>query len=378
MNKFGIYAWPAYANKKDNPYNYLIYRHIEEEGYPVYDLSHYKKNLLVKIALSSKYKVLHIHWPSTHVLKADTVVAAWRRLLSFYFFIKIIKLSGKKIVWTVHNLEVHENTYANLQKYMNKILYNNVDGFISMNKLGIDLIGKKLKFGNKQKISYIPHPHYKFYYPNKLTSEQARKELDIDNKTFVFVFIGKIRAYKNLPALISAFINLNDRNTLLLIAGKVCNDVLLQSLNEQIGETPNVRLYNSFIEDDNLQVFLNAADLVVTPYSKIFNSGSVFLNLSFNKPTLVPDLYALSELKDGLGTYWIKTYKGDLTDEVLKRTMRQVLREKYKALEPDIDIHDPEMIAKHTISFYESLCNSSPDYISKMKLASMKKLSIHG
>jgi glycosyltransferase involved in cell wall biosynthesis len=202
---------------------------------------------------------------------------------------------------------------------------------------------------------YIPHPHYKNYYSNQITREEAREKLNIPGKYFVFLFLGQIRSYKNLPLLIKAFKSLNDKNTFLLIAGKVYKDVSSSFLKQLIGESENIRFYDSFIKDDEVQVFLNAANLVVLPYAKVFNSGSVFLNLSFNKPTLAPDIYAFSELKEEVGKRWIKTYNGTLCPEILETSMKETINDKKPSLKPDIGVYDPKKIAENTLNFYKSL-----------------------
>ncbi|MEJ7683904.1 MAG: hypothetical protein WKG06_39805 [Segetibacter sp.] len=97
--------------------------------------------------------------------------------------------------------------------------------------------------------------------------------------------------------------------------------------------------------------------MVVTPYKKVFNSGSIFLNLSFNKPTLAPAMYAFEELQKKIGSYWIKTYEGELSSEILEKGMKEVIEEKSESLKPDLKLFDPEAIALKTINFYKILLN---------------------
>ena len=359
MNKFSIYAWPAYSTKKLNPYTYLIYKHIEEQGYLVQDvyLGNVKMSIkyMLKVAFSSKCKIFHIHWPSSNILKGRSAFIAWRQLTLFFVAIKLIRLSGKKIVWTVHELEDHESRYPHIKRLIDKTLFENVDGFISMNKRVAEVVKERIKRRDKQRVVLIDHPHYKGHYLNTLTRIEARAKLNIKNEVFVFLFIGQIREYKNVPALIASFKALNNENTLLLIAGRPKTEAVLASIKNEIDGSTRIKLYNTFVKDDDLQNFINACDLVVTPYKRIFNSGSVFLNLSFGKPTLGPDMYALSELKDDLGRRWVKTYKGTLTPEVLEQAMEEVKQENRNKIDPNLDRYAPEQIAKETIAFYQSL-----------------------
>jgi glycosyltransferase involved in cell wall biosynthesis len=359
MNKFGIYAWPAYSTRTLNPYNYLIYKHIEELGYPVHDLYFNKLLELAKVALSRDVKVVHLHWPTRIVLNKSSRLRAYQRIIQFHIFIKVCKLFRKKIFWTVHNLEEHETTHDRLQRFMNRILYSNVDGFITLNETGMHLIREKLNAPSKQKIWFIPHPHYKYYYKNNRSGEDARKKLGLPPFGFVFLFFGQIRNYKNVPQLIRAFKGLNNSDTYLLIAGKAGKTMVGREIEQMIANEKNILFKDAFIEESQVQDYLNAADLVVTPYTRIFNSGSVFLNLSFCKPTLAPDFFALSELKEILGPQWIKTYTGELTAEHLQISMNEVREEKTHETAPNLKRYSPRTIARRTVSFYQSLLKSN-------------------
>ncbi len=354
MKNFGIYAWPAYSTRLGNPYNYLIYHNIEKKGFQVYDFEVNIKNIF-QTGFSSKYEILHIHWP-THVLNARSYRLALRRMYTLTLFIRFAKLIGKKIVWTVHNLEPHESNFPQLHKQLNNFLYKHVDGFISMNKSGLEEIKERATNLKHQKFAYIPHPHYINYYPNELSPAQARKALGIAPDKFVFLFFGQIRSYKNVTGLIKTYRDLKEENKFLVIAGNVHEDIE-QELKELTAGASDIALYDTFIKDEDIQSFLNCADLVVTPYNKIFNSGSALLNLSFNKPTLAPDLWALAELKELVGSRWVKTYEGKISAKILGKAMHEIIEENTALADPapDLSLLEPAKIASQTIAFYQEL-----------------------
>lgn len=354
MKKIGILAWPAFSTKAGNPYNYILYSNIKKKGHHLYDFDFTLKNI-IKYSLSSKYKIFHIHWP-THMFAGRTFSEARLRLNMFFFFINLIKFFGKKVVWTVHNLEAHENQFPSLQKKLDDFMYRKVDGFISLNKSGLDLIKEKAGANGRQQFAHTFHPHYKDYYLNEISREQARQALGVPADKFVFLFLGQIRAYKNVTGLIQAYKGLKASNTLLLIAGNVHDDIA-KELKEHLENADGIMFIDSFVRDEDLQLYFNCADVVVTPYNRIFNSGSVFLNLSFNKPTLAPDLWALTELKQKVGSRWIKTYQGQISTEVLEQNIVEIVRESKDLSMSDLDINyfSPETIAEETVAFYKSL-----------------------
>ncbi len=352
MSKYGILAWPAYATKANNPYNYLIYKEIEKSGYPVFEFDFNWRNVL-KHSFSNKYKIFHIHWPS-NILSYSTYQQASRRLILFHLFLIIIKIFRKKIIWTVHNLQAHESDHPRLQMKLDQILYQYVDGFISLNKKGLEQIQTKTSKKGTQKFKYIPHPHYQNYYDNNISKERAREILGIPKDKFVFLFIGQIRRYKNITGLIDAFNQLKNDKKFLLIAGNVHHEIK-NEISQKVTAAKHILFHESFVKDADLQLYLNCSDLVVTPYSNIFNSGSVFLNMSFYKPTLAPEIGIFPELREQAGKSLIKLYKDTLSDKNLEDAMLEVIEDTQLIKETDLSMFDPQKIALETITFYNSL-----------------------
>lgn len=365
MEKIGILAWPAFSTKKGNPYNYILYSNIQSKGYQLYEFDITLKDILKYSLL--QFDVFHIHWP-THLFFENSEFKARLRLKVFFLFIKLIKFCGRKVVWTVHNLEAHESKFPALQKQLDDFLYREVDGFISLNKAGLDLIKKKALNPEEQKFAHIAHPHYEEYYVNAVSRNEARQKLGVPAEQFVFLFLGQIRAYKNVIGLIKAFKDLKSAKATLLIAGSVHQEVEAE-LRDSLKGAAGVVFSDSFVKDEDLQLYLNCADVVVTPYNKVFNSGSVYLNLSFSKPTLAPDVGALTELKQLVGPRWIKTYQGQISAKALEKSMAEVMSESYAiaAPSPDISYFDPEMVAVETVSFFHSLFETEEAAVRRRK-----------
>lgn len=354
MKPFEISAWPAFANEGSNPYNSIIYNAVLGEGYVINEFE-FSSKYIIDCLLNKKCKVIHFHWPN-YIIFGKSVKKATLRLQVFFAFIHLMKTLGRKIVWTVHNLEAHESDFPALQKSLEIFLYKNVDGFISLNKSGLAPIKAKANGGSGQKFAHIQHPYYKDYYLNNVSTGEARAILNISLDKFVFLFLGQIRTYKNVIGLVTAYKQANDANSMLLIAGKVHEEVKEELLRAVSGRN-DIIFIDSYIKNEEIQLYLNAANVVVTPYNRIFNSGSIFLNISFNKPTLAPDVWAISELQQVVGSRWVKTYQGNITKEVLMQCKSEVVADimgEEQSL-PDISQFSPEKIAADTIRFYKEL-----------------------
>ncbi len=351
MKKIGVLSYPAHANKDLNPYNHILSSALEDLDVNMIEFD-FTTSYLSKIFFNHlKFNIFHLHWP-TNILTSKSWIKAYRNLIMFQTIVWLFKLRKKKIVWTVHNLNDHEKTYPDLQEKMYKVLYNKVDGFISLNETGIQDIAKKIS-GKNQKIVFTPHPYYKNYYDNNISQTEARERFNIPNDAIVFLFLGQIRKYKNVTGLIKAFEKLNLDNSRLILAGKVHPEIKkeIEYLTKNVN---NVILHSYFIKDNDLQYFLNASDIVVTPYNKIFNSGSIFLNLSFAKPTLAPAISAIPEIEAMVGKQWIITYTGEISSDKLAEAIA-IAKDNTVNAKPDLSFYEPKSVAENTIEFYKSL-----------------------
>jgi beta-1,4-mannosyltransferase len=141
----------------------------------------------------------------------------------------------------------------------------------------------------------------------------------------------------------------------LLIAGKPVPPEDAPHLEALAARDPRVQFELGFVRDDRLQLFFNAADLIVLPYRQILNSGSALLALSFNRPVLAPAIGSLPELAQTVGGHWMQLYKGDLETGELQNALEvsRSLRDQLVPLEP----FDWERIAVDTKRFYLELTN---------------------
>ena len=123
----------------------------------------------------------------------------------------------------------------------------------------------------------IPHGHYRGAYPASLSRDQARRALGLRADEFVAVFLGLIRAYKGVPQLIRCFKAAQLTDARLLVAGKPLNTIIARELKELAEPDTSIELFLDFIDQNDIQKFLRAADLVILPYEEISNLGSAIL-----------------------------------------------------------------------------------------------------
>jgi glycosyltransferase involved in cell wall biosynthesis len=236
-----------------------------------------------------------------------------RKSLALLGLVWIARRRGTRIVWTVHNLESHDRRFPRVERWFWRGFVRQVDGVISLSHAGQQAALRRYPALRRAEHFVIPHGHYRSAYPNDVTRPEARARLGIAPAARVAAFVGQLRAYKNVPELIAAARASADADLVALVCGKPASDALRDDLRVRAGDDPRVQLRLEPIAKADMQLILNAADLVVLPYRDVLNSGAALLALSFDRPVLVPNAGALSELRQLVGADWVRTYDGALS-----------------------------------------------------------------
>lgn len=341
-----ILASPAFANEKVNPYNALLYREIDKISPSVNEYSH-KKSWL------GRYDILHFHWPDGFI-NQPKLLKAFQRVMILTFVVASAKAKGTKLVWTVHNIVPHDAYHAKLSQYFMRWFIKQCDGLIFMSELSKNTFFEHYQPQEELQWAIIPHGHYRTSYPPAIDKGQAKKQLGLPENKKVLLSFGMIKPYKNIDVLVDVFARANPAEYLLVIAGNPDTPQMAECLEALQATSDKVRLFLKFIPDEELSVFLSAADLVILPYKAILNSGALLLALSFNKPVIAPRIGAFTALQQELGSQWIHCYDGELQPETLISASQQLLQ----AERPDIcplGNYDWDRLAQATLDFYRGL-----------------------
>jgi glycosyltransferase involved in cell wall biosynthesis len=142
----------------------------------------------------------------------------------------------------------------------------------------------------------IQHGHWIGYYPNTVSCSAARSRLGLTEGEFVFLFVGLCKPYKNLEGLIRAFGRLPG-NPVLVIAGKFQDATYEATIRTAVSHSGNrIVLHSGFVRHEDMQVYLRACNVLVTPYNEVLSSGSAILGLSFGRPVIAPAIGCLKDL----------------------------------------------------------------------------------
>lgn len=311
---------------RDNPYQKLLYASIDRLGVSCRGLA--GRDFTLKWLHENKNTVrfLHFHW-LFGIYDPGNSGLDLRKTRGFLFKITVAKLLGYKILWTVHNLISHEPSHLKLEILVRKAVARLADHVIVHCNYARDLIHKEWGIG-PGKITVIPHGSYIGYYPNDISRNEARQRLGLSEDDFIFLFFGMIRNYKGMKQLLESFGEVNSINpkTRLVMAGKPFNDTIRSEL-EAMARSKRISTFLGYIPDEEVQLFFNAADVVVLPYQNILTSGAAILALSFGKPLIVPNKGCIPELINDENGF-LYHHDRELTETML-RAVRKTHGKKY-------------------------------------------------
>ncbi len=218
--------------------------------------------------------------------KSDAVIVhIFNPTVFDYLFIKKTKKHGKQVVCIFHDLE--SLVLPDVKNTFTEKCLTLVDHVVVHNNYSLKLAQQK--FPNiTQKFSVIPHISFQ---DSKIVSSKtnARSQLALPLEKDIVLFFGMIKPSKGLDILLKA---MKDVDANLAIAGRLRNqnfENYAQIIDEN-SISSKVFSELSYISNDKRDLYFKAADLIVLPYRKIYQSGVLILALSYNLPVVMSDL----------------------------------------------------------------------------------------
>jgi D-inositol-3-phosphate glycosyltransferase len=150
-----------------------------------------------------------------------------------------------------------------------------------------------------EKIDVTLHGNFVDMVPGNLTRDAAKANFGFLPQQRVLVFFGQIKDVKGLDILLKGFALAReaDKSLHLLVGGRVWKTDFSKyaDIIEKYNLMPHCTLHIRYIPDAEVPFFYRCADLVVLPYSRIYQSGVVLEAMSYGSPVLVSDIDGMLE-----------------------------------------------------------------------------------
>ena len=251
-------------------------------------LNYYKQ--LISYATTAQPKLFHLLWNNKFEFFDRTLLMLYYRML------------GKKIILTVHNVNVRkrDSNDSYLNRISLRLQYNFCHHiFVHTERMRSELVSDfRIPKG---KVSVIPFGINNTVPNTVLSTEEAKQQIGVNRSDKTLLFFGNIAPYKGLEYLISAFSALlaKDPNYRLIIVGrpKGSQDYWKQIQQAIAPGRIRDRIIEriEYIPDELTALYFKAADVLVLPYTHVFQSGVLFLAYSFGLPAIVADVGTLRE-----------------------------------------------------------------------------------
>jgi D-inositol-3-phosphate glycosyltransferase len=250
---------------------------------------------LVSYSARAKPKIFHILWNNKFQFFDRT-------LLMLYY-----KLVGKRVVFTAHNVNAGKRDHNDswLNRLSLKVQYSLSDHiFVHAEGMKRELIADfRIP---EENVSVIPFGINNTVPNTSLSIAEAKQQLGVRSSDKTMLFFGNIAPYKGLEYLIAAFTELlkKDRSYRLLIVGNpkgpasYWNEIGRTIVNSDIAGRVIEKI--EYVPDEATELYFKAASVLILPYTRVFQSGVLFLGYNFGLPAIAADVGSLkNEIVEG-------------------------------------------------------------------------------
>ena len=265
-------------------------------------------------AVMLKFDILQMHFPE-HLVTERSLPFALIAGPLFLAYIVAIRIAGKKLVWTIHEI-VPKRRHWLAQPFLwcMRMLTN---AYVFMNRTSEAEFFKRFP-GERQKIiCRVPHSAYPVTKMLAAERNIARRSLAQGAECLLVGLLGEIRPYKNAIALqYLPSSDLQGRPLRLVVAGSIHASSDVEGIEAAFCKIDPHRLLRicDRLSDGKLSELIQSVDLVFMPYLQGWNSGFAMFALACGARLLCSGLPMFHEIAEALGAPWIYVFDHNSTD----------------------------------------------------------------
>lgn len=245
---------------------------------------------LFRYTLTAKPRIFHILW--------NNKLQHFDRTLLMLFY----RLLRKRVVLTAHNVNAGKRDGSD--SWLNRLTLKSQYGlanhlFVHTKKMMDELVDDFAV--RAEKVTIIPYGVNNVIPYTGLTTDEARRQLELSPSERVLLYFGAIKMYKGLEYLLNAFQQVaSEGNYRLIIAGerKKGHEEYWHSIERAIESHPSrdkIMQKIEFIPDAETEMYFKAADVAVLPYTDIFQSGILFVAYNYGTPVIATDVGSFAD-----------------------------------------------------------------------------------
>lgn len=293
-----------------NPFQTMLYARAFDHGFACFPF----KAVDDVTTLPDDVKlVLHYHWLHRIFDQADSAREAKKVATRFGDRLQRQKEAGHQIVWTVHNVLSHAAAFPDEELALREVVANIANVIHVMNPRTADLCKPSYQL-DESKIISVPHSSYKDVYGDYVCARQARFELGLKPEDTAFLLFGSLGQRKGTRQFLGEIDRLQGTlkgRATVVVAGSPGDAAFMDELQMLVAGRSDVKLFPKHIDDQAVQIFFKASDVVVCPYPQGLNSGVMATAATFARPVVVPDMMA--DACPGLEAAVFSFAAGDMT-----------------------------------------------------------------
>lgn len=278
-----------------------------------------------------------------------------------YFFLKSLLQRGHRIAITGHDVTPFQ--ISKLGLYWLRRIYRQADLLIVHTAGSKDELVADYEIPSSR-IHIVGHgSSLAFAALTKRAKQEAREKLYLPSRSPTLLCFGQIKKERGIDNLLRAFrlLLLTIPDARLIIAGPEWNERFesYRVLAMELGVEDNIITRIEYLADEEVGLYFSAADVVVLPYVKSYQSGVLFLAHAYEKPIVASAVGGLLETIDD-GATGLLVPPGNA--EALSRALERLLSNPDEAaqlgkqgLERVRKHHTWDRVAEDTLAAYRQL-----------------------
>ena len=278
-----------------NPFQQQLMRFLQGNGLKVCSAPSRRFFATWRAVRQHRPDIIYFDWIQSFIIGRNLPVTLLKCLTFTLEILYLTKIRRIPVLHTLHNLRNHAKRQVGIERWMYRFFLRHCTRIRVYSPTTIT---------KARRLFGIPTDHFRviqdvpfhYFYPNNSGFAKSRQHLGMDEYAFVYLFLGMVKPYKGLEDLIAAFGQLNDPKARLVIAGISESAEYARQIQRLADGDPRITYHNRFVAIEDVQHYLNAAQVVVLPFRNVEHSGSMDLALSFGKPIISLETRFFAEL----------------------------------------------------------------------------------